>query len=153
MGELVGIYVTHEQGAPVRSVDAIDAVAGRGLVGDRNEGDNRDDPERQLTLIEAEAIEAVAAEDGLAVTAADMRRNLVVRGVSLNDLVGREFEVGGVRVRGIKLCEPCRYLERLTGLPVIKPFVHRAGLNAEILTSGRLALGDEVRVDVPAEAS
>lgn len=150
MGELVGIYVTPDAGAPVRSMDAIDAVAGRGLVGDRNEGDNRDDPARQLTLIEAEAVEEVAAGEGIAVTAADMRRNLVVRGVSLNDLVGREFQVGPVRVRGLELCEPCRHLEEVTGLPVIKPFVHRAGLNAEILTSGRLAVGDAVRIEVSA---
>ncbi|MGH3442959.1 MAG: MOSC domain-containing protein [Nitriliruptorales bacterium] len=147
MSELVAIYVTSDAGGPMRSVATVDAVAGRGLVGDRNEGDNRDDPERQLTLIEAEAVEAVASEQGLAVTAGDMRRNLVVRGVSLNDLVGREFAVGPIRVRGIKLCEPCRHLERLTGLPVIKPFVHRAGLNAEILTSGRIAVGDAVGVD------
>jgi len=83
-------------------------------------------------------------EYGIELAAGEARRNLVTRDVPLNHLVGKEFMVGEVRVRGIRLCEPCKHLQRLTGRPVIKGLRHRGGLRAQILSGGTIHAGDEV---------
>ncbi len=152
-GRIVGIYLAPAAGAPMRAVDAVQADAGVGLAGDRyatsvgtwSRG-ARPHPGRQVTLIEVEAIRAVARDYGLTVEPADTRRNLVTCGVALNHLVGREFLVGDVRLRGIKLCEPCRHLEQVSGKPIREPLIHRGGLKAEVLTSGIIHRGDPVAV-------
>jgi len=96
-------------------------------------------------LIEAEAIEALKRDYEVALTPGEARRNVVTQGVPLNHLVGREFSVGGVRVRGIRLCEPCDHLQKLTGRPLIKGLLHRGGLRAQILTEGTIRVGDTIR--------
>src|SRR5262249_8905538 len=98
----------------------------------------------ELTLIEAEAIEAIKREYELSMPASDARRNVVTRGVALNHLVGREFRIGGVKIRGIRLCEPCSHLQALTELPGIKALRDRAGLRAQILSAGTIRVGDAV---------
>lgn len=127
--------------------------AGQGIVGDRfhvAKGATRtslkkDGPHRAVTLIEAEAVEAAAGEMGAAVSPHEIRRNIVTRGVPLNHLVGREFTVGSVRLKGAMLCEPCMHMEELSGRPGIrKALVHRGGLNAELLSSGTIRVGDPV---------
>ena len=122
--------------APVESVQA---VAGRGLVGDRY-ADAGEKPGGALTLIEAEVLE----DAGL--TGAESRRQVVVRGVRLNDLVGKRFRVGEVECLGVELCEPCLHLQSLTRPGIIKDLVHRGGLNADILTGGTIAVGDPIIV-------
>jgi len=102
-------------------------------------------PDRELTLIEAEAIEAVKHEYDFELAPGDARRNVVTRGVALNHLVGREFQIGDVKIRGIRLCEPCKHLQRLTGRDVILGLTHRGGLRAQILTEGTIHVGDPVR--------
>jgi len=130
-------------------VDAVRAVPGRGLEGDRyferrGSWSDQDGPQREVTLVEAEALEALAA-NGIDVTLGDSRRNIVTRDVPLNHLVGSEFTVGDVRLRGVKLCEPCAHLERVSGKPIRAPLVHRGGLNAQILSEGVVRVGDAVR--------
>ena len=98
---------------------------------------------QQLTLIEGEVLDALRA-DGLALTPADARRNVVTRGVDLNALVGRAFRVGTARCVGRRLCEPCSHLQRLTGRAVLRPLVHRGGLRADILDSGVVHVGDTI---------
>ena len=120
--------------APVESVAA---VAGKGLVGDRHFTDNPG-PGNALTLIEAEVLEDVG------LTGAQSRRQVVVRGVRLNDLIGRRFRVGGVECYGVEICEPCRHLQELTRPGIIKDLIHRGGLNADILSGGMITVGDEV---------
>jgi MOSC domain-containing protein YiiM len=121
-------------------------VAGRGLQGDRYFDDARDEPGRQLTLIEAEALDALARDYGCALEPGASRRNIVTRGVALNHLVGREFRVGAATLRGVKLCEPCGHLAKLT-VPAVKTgLVHRGGLRAEIVAGGTIRLGDAVEV-------
>lgn len=131
------------------SVGEVKAVSGKGLEGDRyfrGEGTWSDHPagDNQLTLIEKEAIEAAAREYGVKIEAGDARRNIVVEGLALNHLVGREFTLGEVRVRGIRLCEPCRHLEGLTKPGLRRALIHRGGLRAEILDSGVIRTGDVV---------
>lgn len=134
----------------MESVERVQARAGRGLEGDRyataaGTYSERETPGRQVTLIEAEALEAIEREQGIRVSAAESRRNVLTRGAALNHLVGREFTVGAVRMRGIKLCEPCGYLQRTLGIDqLMQALAHRAGLNAEILTDGEIRVGDAV---------
>ena len=118
-------------------VDSVRALAGRGLVGDRKaEAGQR--PGGALTLIEAEALEDVG------LSGPESRRQVVVRGVRLNDLVGKRFRIGEVECLGVELCEPCLHLQSLTRPGIIEELVHRAGLNADILTDGTIAVGDAV---------
>ena len=141
--ESIHLVAEHE-GEPVAVQSAV-AVAGKGLEGDRYFQDDQP-PLNQLTLIESEAIEEVAAADpSLALAPGESRRQVTTSGVRLNELVGREFKVGGVTCRGVELCEPCSHLEKHTGRAgIMRAFVHRAGLNAEILGGGTISVGDPV---------
>lgn len=142
------ILITAEEAAPIESVPEVVAHAGRGLEGDRYyEGTGKFkklEPKRQATLIEIEAIEAVERDYDIDIIAADVRRNIVTRGIALNHLVGKTFKVGEATLRGIKLCEPCAYMQKLAGKPIREPLKHRGGLNAEIVESGHIRVGDEV---------
>ena len=157
-GRVEYIHTAPAEGAPLVSHDRIRATAGVGLEGDRYaDGGGHWSPkpadDRQITLIEAEAVEGVAAQ-GIYLEPGETRRNVTTRGISLNDLVGRRFRVGDVEFEGVRLCEPCQYISDLTGKPLIKAMVHRAGLRAVILTSGEIAVGDEVvDLDEPLEAA
>lgn len=119
-------------------VESVRAVAGKGLEGDRHFHEEGARPGRALTLVEAEEVENVGLPPGAT------RRQVTVRGVGLNDLVGRRFRVGEVECYGVELCEPCAHLEAMTRPGIIKELVHRAGINADILTDGTIAVGDEI---------
>jgi MOSC domain-containing protein YiiM len=134
------------------SVDQVEAVAGRGLKGDRYyvaEGTRSRTPKpgQQVTLIEIEAIEAAAQEAALDFQSEESRRNIVTRGVPLNDLVGREFKVGGVRLRGVELCEPCAHMIRLSGKKVLRSLVHHGGIRADVVGDGVIHIGDAVAAE------
>jgi MOSC domain-containing protein YiiM len=133
--------------SPTHSVGVVLAITGRGLEGDRHLAaeDSWAASGCAISLIEAEQIEAIRAEYAIDLGDGRSRRQLVTRGVRLNDLVGQEFSVGGVRCRGVELCEPCMHLTRLLGEPnLIKASAHRAGLRADILSGGQIAVGDRV---------
>ena len=144
-GRVESIHLVAEHGGEPVAFDSAVAVAGKGLDGDRYFRDGQP-PLHQLTLIESEAIEAVAqADPSLALAPGESRRQLTTSGIDLNALVGEEFSVGEVRCRGVELCEPCSHLEQHTGRAgIMRAMVHRAGLNAEILVSGTIAVGDSV---------
>ena len=147
-GSVQSIHVAPAAEAPMQSVDRVKTVPGVGLEGDRYALKlgtfSKPVPDRELTLIEAEAIEAIKHEYEIEITPGNARRNLVTRGVPLNHLVGKEFRIGDVKVRGIRLCEPCAHLEKMTGQPVIKGLRHRGGLRAQILSEGVVRVGDVV---------
>jgi len=147
MGTVEGIFITPTNGAALRSVDSVHARAGKGPEGDRNYFPNGSPPkefDRQITLIEAEAIEGARREYDVQLDTIETRRNILTRGVALNHLVGREFQIGPVRLRGTMLCEPCGHLEKLTRAGVRKSLVHRGGLCARILNDGEIRVGDPV---------
>ena len=150
VGRLVAIYVATAAGAPMEARDRIDALAGVGLRDDRyatatGTYSGTGTGVRDVTLIEREAVDAVRTDDGVDVREESTRRNLVTECVALNHLVGREFQVGTVRMRGVRLAEPCVYLEQLTGLAGVRAaLVHRGGLRAEILDDGELRVGDSI---------
>jgi MOSC domain-containing protein YiiM len=149
-GTVESIYIASTaQGTP-ESVGQATAIPGAGLEGDRYALKlgtfHKPQPDRELTLIEAEAVEALRRDYQVELSVGEARRNIVTRNVPLNHLVGREFTIGDVRIRGIRLCEPCDHLEKVTGKPLIKGFLHRGGLRAQILTSGTIRVGDEVTI-------
>jgi MOSC domain-containing protein YiiM len=148
-GTVEFIYIASAATAPTHAVSEVRATPGVGLEGDRYASRtgtfSKPLPDRELTLIEAEAVEALKQEYHFELAPGEARRNLVTRGVALNHLVGREFQIGDVTIRGIRLCEPCEHLQRLTGRDVIRGLTHRGGLRAQILTEGTIHVGDEVR--------
>jgi MOSC domain-containing protein YiiM len=136
-GTVEGIHVSTEHERLPEPVQAVE-VTEDGMRGDRYFG------ERNLTLIEAEAIESFVAETGIELTAAESRRQVLTRGIRLNDLVGRRFLVGEVECVGEEWCEPCSHLQGLTRPGVLRGMVHRAGLRADIVSGGRISVGDAV---------
>jgi MOSC domain-containing protein YiiM len=147
-GTVISINITPRAEAPMQSVDEAHAVPGKGLEGDRyflRQGTFfKPQPDRELTLIEAEAIEAMKRELNVDYGLGDSRRNIVTRGVPLNHLVGKEFWIGEVKARGLRLCEPCSHLQKLSHEKVLPGLVHRGGLRAEILTEGTIRVGETV---------
>lgn len=144
-GRVERIWVSPTAGEPATALTNARALAGQGLEGDRHVTGSGTFPSglpgSALTLIEAEVCESFDPPLG----PDDHRRNVVTRGVSLNDLVGHEFTVGAVRCRGMRLCEPCTVVQRYAGRPVLRALVHRGGLRADILGDGEIRAGDEIR--------
>jgi MOSC domain-containing protein YiiM len=120
------------------AVESVRAVARKGLEGDRHFHDEDAKPGQALTLVEAEVVEELGLPPGAT------RRQVTVRGVNLNELVGKRFRVGEVECYGVELCEPCAHLESMIRPGIIKGLVHRAGINADILTDGTISVGDEI---------
>jgi len=150
-GHLVGIYVARRKGEDLHGIECVEAVPGRGLSGDRyflKEGtySGKDGPDREVTLIEVEALEGLAREYEITLQPAQARRNLLTRGVPLNHLVSRTFSIGPVVLRGIRLCEPCGHLEKLTCKGVQKGLIHRGGLRAQVMAGGMLEVGAAIAI-------
>jgi len=143
-GVLEAIHVATSAGEPVRALVSVRALAGRGLDGDRHVAGTGTFPSglpgSALTLIEAEVCESFEPP----LRAGEHRRNLVTRGIDLNGLVGREFTIGDVRCRGMRLCEPCAVVDGYASRPILRALVHRGGLRADILEDGELRVGDSV---------
>ncbi len=149
-GTVNSIHIAPAASEPTVSVEQAHAVPGKGLEGDRyfnREGtySDRHGPDREITLIEIGTIQALERDYKLELSPGDARRNIVTRNVPLNHLVGREFQVGEVTLRGIRLNEPCNHLAGLTHDKVKQGLVHRGGLRAQILTEGVIRPGDEIR--------
>ena len=148
-GTVVSIHTTPAAGQPMETLPEARALAGRGLEGDRYAAGvgfyspHPSEGGREVTLIETETLEALAAA-GLKLGAADTRRNIATSGAPLNHLVGRDFQVGEVRMRGTRLCEPCRRLEGMTQTGVMAALIHRGGLRARILNDGVIRVGDAI---------
>lgn len=148
-GKLLHIYIATEASAPMRELPEVRLMAGVGIEGDRyatgrGTYSRKPQPERQVTLIESEALQALARDYGIKFSPQETRRNLTTVGVPLNHLVGQQFRVGEVVLYGARLNVPCKYLEQLTGKPVFGPLAHRSGLNCEIRTGGTIRPGDVI---------
>jgi MOSC domain-containing protein YiiM len=149
-GRVESIHVVAAPAEPLVEVSAVRAVRGRGLEGDRyflhiGTYSNHPGSGRDVTLIEAEALEALQRELDIGLAPGASRRNVVTRGVPLNHLVGCRFRVGEVLLEGTRLCEPCAHLERLTLKGVLAGLVHRGGLRTVIVEEGTMRRGDVVR--------
>lgn len=147
---VVSIHIARAKAEPLVRVRRATLVVDRGIEGDRywNESgtfSKKRTPDRQVTLIEEEALLAAAADYDVKAKPGDARRNIVTRGVALNHLVGRIFQVGDVVLEGIMLCEPCGHLAKLSSPQLRAALVHRGGLRARILQGGIIQPGDSVR--------
>jgi MOSC domain-containing protein YiiM len=148
-GTVVSIHVASTGSAPMKSVSEVWALAGQGLEGDRyalklGTYSNQPGSGRDLTLIEMEALEALKRDYQITLEAGLTRRNIVTCGVYLNHLVGQEFKIGEVVLRGARLCEPCAHMEKLTVKGAMRGLVHRGGLRSEIVKGGMIRVGDKI---------
>ena len=140
------IYICDVDASQQASVREVEAVAGKGLVGDRYYGADKY-PGQNVTLIEAEAIERFNKKHGQSLGIDASRRNIVTRGVRLNDLVGRRVRIGGVVLLGVELCEPCADLgamlenDAISKAEIVKALTHKAGLRTDVVEGGALAVG------------
>ncbi|MEF8868168.1 MAG: MOSC domain-containing protein [Haloarculaceae archaeon] len=153
-GHVEAICVAPEAGAEMQRVEEVEAVAGRGLRGDRYFDDSGtwsndpdvDDIPRHLTLFEAETLAVLERDEDLDLSVTDHRRNLTTRGVALGHLLDERFRIGEAVCEGVRLCEPCSYLESKTEDGVLSALVHRGGLNAAIVESGTVRVEDGIEV-------
>jgi MOSC domain-containing protein YiiM len=136
-GQVEAIHISPEKHVLPEPVDTV-VVSDEGMEGDRYFG--RGD----ITLVEAEALEGLREDTGIELSPAEVRRQVLTRGVRLNDLLGKRFRVGEVEVVGVEWCEPCNHLQSITYPGVLRGLVHRAGLRAEVVSPGRIAVGDQV---------
>ncbi len=150
-GSVLAIYIAPGATAPMESLSVAELEIGRGIVGDRYHAQlgtfskkNKIRPDQEVTLIESEEIDRFNGSTGLKLDYSATRRNVVTRGVRLNDLVGQQFRVGSVLLEGMRLCEPCAHLASLVSEKVLPGLVHRGGLRARILSAGTINPSDVV---------
>ena len=156
-GSVIAIYLHVKLSGTMSPVENVAAHSGAGLVGDtyyQRDGSlsRKSGLDREVTLIEAEALDALRREHGIELSPQESRRNIITQGISLNPLVGKEFTVGCVRLRGIRFCDPCDHLEKLTKPGVLKGLVDRGGLRAQVLEGGIVTVGDVVALGEPSLA-
>jgi MOSC domain-containing protein YiiM len=155
-GTVIAIYTTPIHGHATQPHHSVRVLPGLGIEDDRYFGPpgtpgKREGGGRDITLIEIEALQGLESEQYVHLEPGEARRNLVTQGATLNTLVGQEFQVGAVILRGIRLCEPCDHLAGMTDARVLPGLVHRGGLRAKILTEGVISVGDPISILSPGQ--
>ena len=146
MSKVFKLGITSNNNKEIEEVETIEVLANKGVVGDRH-FDNYNDPYCQLSLIESENIDEYNLKFGLNIPYLDFRRNIITKGIKLNDLVGKKLSIGNVEVEGIDLCRPCRHLtEMLDQENILKEFLRKGGLRCQILSSSQIKVGDSIKV-------
>ena len=146
MSKVFKLGITSNNNKKIKEVESIEVLANKGVVGDRH-FDNYNDPYCQLSLIESENIDEYNLKFGLNIPYLDFRRNIITKGIKLNDLVGKKLSIGNVEVEGIDLCRPCRHLtEMLDQENILKEFLRKGGLRCQILSSSKIKVGDTIKV-------
>jgi len=146
MAEVLKIGITPNNNQPIKEVNSIEVLANKGIVGDRHFHDFND-PYNQLSLIESENIDEYNISFGLNIPYIDFRRNIITKGIKLNDLIGKKLKVGTVELEAIDLCRPCRHLtEMLDQKNILKEFLRKGGLRCQILSSSKINVGDKIEI-------
>ena len=146
MSEVYKLGVSAYNNQTIREVTSIEVMANQGVIGDRHFNEFND-PFNQLSLIESENIDYYNFKYGLNIPYLNFRRNIITKGTKLNDLVGKKFLIGKVKLEGIDLCRPCRHLsEALNQNNIIKEFLRKGGLRCQILTSSIIEVGDKIKI-------
>ena len=145
MPKVIEIAISESSGKVMKNVDSVESIAGKGLINDRHfREDNKN--KSQITLIEIENINHYNQISRTSILPKDFRRNIITKGIKLNELVGSEFFIGEVKVRAHDLCRPCKYLqESLKQKNLVKELLLKAGLRCEILTDGKIFVGNEIK--------
>ena len=139
----IGIH--KNKGDKPHNVVFVEAIKGRGLLYDRNFREKAG-VIYQLTLIEIENINYYNKISKTQIAAIDFRRNIITTGIKLNELIHKKFYIGKVKVKAHDLCRPCKYLqESLKQKNIIKEFLQKGGLRCEILSSGKIYIGDQIK--------
>ncbi len=146
MSEVYRLGISNKNNQQINEVNSIDVLANQGVVGDRH-FQEFNDPYNQLSLIESENIDYYNIKYGLNIPYLDFRRNVVTKGIQLNDLIGKKILVGNVELEGIDLCRPCRHLTEVLGQDsILKEFLRRGGLRCQVLSSSNIKIGDKIKV-------
>ena len=146
MGEVLKLGITKNNNQPIKEVNSIEVLASKGIIGDRHFHEFND-PYNQLSLIESENIDDYNIRFGLNIPYIDFRRNVITKGIRLNDLVGKKLKVGSVELDAIDLCRPCRHLtEMLNQKNVLKEFLRKGGIRCQILSSSNIHVGDKIEL-------
>ena len=146
MSIVLKLGLTNNNNQKIKEVSSFDVMANKGVIGDRHFKDYND-PYCQLSLIESENIDFYNVKYGLNISYIDFRRNIVTKGVKLNNLVGKKFYIGNVEVEGIDLCRPCRHLnESLNQENIIKEFLRKGGLRCRILSSASIYINNLIKI-------
>jgi MOSC domain-containing protein YiiM len=146
MSKVYKIGITKINNQKIHSVESIDVIKDKGIVGDRH-FQEFNDPYNQLSLIESENIDYYNNKYKLNIPHLDFRRNIVTKGIELNDLIGKKIQIGDVLVEGVDLCRPCKHLsEKLNQNNIIKEFLRRGGLRCRILSSSNICINDEIKI-------
>ena len=149
-GIVVALFTVDRRAAPMKKVEQLYALAGRGIEGDRyflGTGTYSKNPEpgRQVTLIKSEVLESLKNKLEINVKPEESRRNILTQGIEINDLIGTEFYVGTVRLRAHRITQPCLYLEKLLDQPgLYKELWDNGGISCEILSDGVIKEGDPI---------
>tara|TARA_B100001123_G_C14644027_1_gene762946 strand:- start:101 stop:544 length:444 start_codon:yes stop_codon:yes gene_type:complete len=146
MSEVFKIGITKNTNDEILEVNEIKLLAGKGIIGDRHFNENNQD-RNQLTLIESENIDYYNDKFNLKIPYINFRRNIVTKGIKLNNLIGKKLMVGKLEIKGIDLCRPCKSLqENLSQHNIIKEFLRKGGLRCQILNSENIKIGDQIKV-------
>jgi len=146
MSKVFEIGIASINNKKINNVESIEVIENKGVVGDRHFKEYND-PYCQLSLIESESIDYYNSKYGLNISYLDFRRNIVTKGIQLNNLVGKKFLIGNAKVEGIDLCRPCRHLtEVLNQDNIIKEFLRKGGLRCQVLSSSKINIGDRIKV-------
>ena len=146
MSKVYKIGIAKNDNQKIDNVESIEVVKDKGIVGDRH-FQEFNDPYNQLSLIESENIDYYNNKYKLNIPYIDFRRNIVTKGIGLNDLIGKKIQIGDVLIEGIDLCRPCKHLcEKLNKDNIIKEFLRRGGLRCRILSSSNININDEIKV-------
>ena len=146
MSEVLKLGITNKNNKKIIEVNSIEVLENKGIIGDRH-FDEFNDPYCQLSLIESENIDFYNSKYNLNISYIDFRRNIITKGIRLNDLINRRFFIGNVKVEGIDLCRPCRHLtEMLSQENILKEFLRKGGLRCQILSSSTINIGDKIKL-------
>ena len=146
MSKVLKLGITKDNNKKIKEVNSIEVVANKGVINDRHFKEFND-PFSQVSLIESENIDYYNLTYGLNIEYLDFRRNIVTKGIQLNDLIGKQFFVGDAKIEGVDLCRPCRHLSEILNQDnIIKEFLRRGGLRCQILSSSIINIGDKIKI-------
>ena len=146
MSKVYKLGITNNNNQKIREVNSIEVLANQGIIGDRHFKEFND-PYSQLSLIESENIDYYNIKYGLNIPYVNFRRNIVTKGIQLNDLIGKKIKIGEVEIEGIDLCRPCRHLTEMLGqVNILKEFLRKGGLRCQILSSSNIKIGDSIKI-------
>ena len=144
MSKVLKLGISSENNKEIKEVVSIEVLVNKGVIGDRHFKDFND-PYCQLSLIESENIDYYNLKYGLNIPYVNFRRNIVTKGIRLNELIGKKIKIGNVEVEGVDLCRPCRHLTEILGQDnILKEFLRKGGLRCQILSSSKIMIGDKI---------